>query len=504
MFARKSKVLFQILTTFSFLSFLMLNKVSHSTAQQAYFWSEQQEIPEYYDNTEEPPYLIADQNFTVHAFNAQPLDLSETNSQRAIFYRQWNIESGWSFPNDIFFDPNGGNMDLIGVNADQTGKVHMVFQSNNERLYYSQAFLGQANSAISWSTPVLLATDSLNVRPGLANVGAISTDNSGNNIVVVYAGIQEGNGLYFTHSADQGLSWSRPYPLYLTDNESMPVTDPKLYLGESGLFHAVWSTFESTGFGGPGFYANFDPIRNIWSIPIELDIPGIRTPSVIEYAGDVIVSYHHFNVNGNMWRQSSDGGKTWTYPSQISIRHQGTNGAVSFVVDSDNALHAFFGERIDDNNHGMWHSILIDTIWTNPEAVVRGPQVKDSIGGNGFDPRSARAIVSNGNVILVTWGTDGAAGENGAWYSYKRFPSPELPALTLPVPSVIAPAISTDSLTVPANNVDSNGTNITLENYRDSPRSPWNPQVSIFLGVVPVILVLVVVVLVHYLSRENK
>ena len=54
------------------------------------------------------------------------------------------------------------------------------------------------------------------------------------------------------------------------------------------------------------------------------------------------------------------------------------------------------------------------------------------VGSNGFGPRSARAVVSNGNVILVTWGTDGFQGTNGAWYSYKKIDAPELPTELLP------------------------------------------------------------------------
>ncbi len=491
--------------SFVLLLFLLIRNGPFPAAQHDYFWSGQQKISEYYADTEEPPYLIADQDFTVHAFNSQPLDLSVLDSPNVIVYRQWNIESGWSFPNDIFFDPRGRSMDLIGVTDDQSGKVHMVYQSNIQDVFYAQAFLGQANNANSWSAPVLLATGSANIRPGVANVGAISTDQSGEDIIVVYAGTLDGSGLYFTRSTDGGLNWSNPDPIYLTGDETMLVTDPKLYLGESGIFHLVWSTFDSSGFGGPGYYANFNPMTNTWSVPVALDTPGIRTPSVIEYEGTVIVSYYHGDVNGNWWRQSKDGGITWTFPSQIAPRHHGTNGAVSFVVDSDNTLHAFFGERIDDNNHGMWHSIWANTAWTNPEAVVRGPQIKDVIGGNGFDPRSARAVVSNGNLILVTWGTDGAAGENGAWYSYKRLTSPELPSLPLPVPTIIAGVVPTQSLAMPTNTGDSNGEpDRVLQNYGDSPRSVWNPQAIILISVIPVVLILVAILFVHYRSHENK
>jgi hypothetical protein len=107
---------------------------------------------------------------------------------------------------------------------------------------------------------------------------------------------------------------------------------------------------------------------------------------------------------------------------------------VSFAIDSNNVMHAFFGQRNNDNNHGMWHIIWLGNSWSNSESIVRGPQIRDAIGGEGFDPRSANAVISNGNVLLVTWGTDGAAGENGAWYSYTILDTPELPLVPLPTP----------------------------------------------------------------------
>jgi hypothetical protein len=286
----------------------------------------------------------------------------------------------------------------------------------------------------------------------------------------------------------------------------MIVTDPKLFVGESGLFHAVWTTFQDTGFGGPGFYANFDPEIKAWSEPVALDVSGIRTPSVIETQGDIFVSYYHENVNGNWWRRSNDGGITWSLPEQISPQHVGTNGAVSFAVDSGNVLHAFFGERIDENNHGIWHFTFTGATWGNLEAVVRGTQRRERTGGNGFDPRSARAVIVNGNIALVTWGTDGFAGTNGAWYSYKRLDSPELPAVILESPTIVPRSTST-SVMVPTETIVISGA--TPENntdvFKESPEFMQSPQTSIIIGVVPVVLLLLgMVVMYYFLQDKNK
>jgi hypothetical protein len=484
---------------------LLTLNVSPSKAQGAFFWSEQQRIPEYPDATEEPPYLIADMNHTVHAFNSQPLNLDEPDTPSVVFYRQWSLENGWTYPNDILYDPAGYSLNILGATSDQTGRVHLIILKNGD-LYYTQNYLANAGDAVSWPAPSLIAGDVSSYGPGNEIVSAIAISPDGNEIVVIYAGQQEGKGLYYTHSADAGDSWSDPYPIYLTGDPSVVVTDPKLIAGESGLFHAVWTTFLKDGSGGPGYYANFNPETNIWTDPMELDVPGIRTPSVIETQGNIFVSYYHQNVNGNWWRKSSDEGKTWSLPEQISTQHLGTNGAVSFVLDGKNVLHAFFGERINDLNHGMWHATFKDSTWGNLEAVVRAPQRRDRIGGNGFDPRSARAVIVNGNIALVTWGTDGFAGTNGAWYSYKRLDTPELPTVVLDSPTQVAsilPTSTSESPTPSLSPTPSEAVNADL--FKNTQEFTQNPQMSIFIGVIPVLLLLAGMIIIYYLfARQNK
>jgi hypothetical protein len=286
----------------------------------------------------------------------------------------------------------------------------------------------------------------------------------------------------------------------LTGDDMILVTDPKLYVGESGLIHAVWSTFLDTGFGGPGFYANFNLETKSWSEPVALDVPGIRTPSVIESQGAIFVSYHHVNVNGNWWRKSVDGGKTWTFPKQFSARHVGTNGEVSFVVDGANVLHAFFGERTRDQIHGIWHLTYDGTTWSNLDAVVRGPSVHAPVGGAGFDPRSARAVIVNGNIAMVTWGTDGFAGTNGAWYSYRRLDAPELETVVLSSPTTIPVSTATSPVLIATSATAVNAINDLGSN---PPTSTPNPQASILAGILPALLVLVATVI-TFIVIQNR
>lgn len=484
--------------------FLSFSNVSQPKAQAAYFWSEQEKIPNYYPMGEQPPYMIADQNHTIHAFNSQPLDLEDENSPKALFYRQWTQDGGWTSPIDILFDSGGGNIEILDVTSTSSGLVYLIYQKNFADIYFTYAYIADAGRSTAWASSILIAGQSTHVALGFTGVGAIVSDGLGT-IVVIYSGSESGQGLYSTHSSDYGNNWARSYPVYLTGDDSVLVTDPALSIGESGIIHGVWTTFQEDGFGGPGYYANFYPDAVAWSESTELDVPGIRTPSVTEFKSDVFVSYYHFSTNGNWWRRSSDGGNTWTPPSQLSPRHVGTNGRVSFVVDSTDTLHAFFGGRINDLNHGMWQSTWMEGSWTTPQAIVRGPQIVDVPGGNGFDPGAARAVISNGNLVLVTWGTDGFAGLNGAWYSYKMLNIPALPSQLYPVPTldVIAPpTINTPEELI---QVESTSTPITLltENDRQPSGLLLNPQTSIFSGVVLALILVIGILILTTLSRSQ-
>ena len=218
---------------------LLFVNVSQPKAQASSFWSEQKRIPDYPDFAHEPPFMIADQNNTVHAFNAQPLHADEADSPQAIFYREWTKEGGWTIPNDIIYDSTGGSLDILGVTSDSSGMVYLIFQQDFFNIYITSAYLSDAGSSTSWSPPVLIAAQSTHVGIGFEGIAAIAADNNGN-VVVIYSGSEFGKGLYSVSSSDRGVTWSNPYPVYLTGDETIIITDPALYLGQSGNFHAVW------------------------------------------------------------------------------------------------------------------------------------------------------------------------------------------------------------------------------------------------------------------------
>jgi hypothetical protein len=393
-------------------------------------WSPPETIPLYQLGTL-PPILVADQNRTVHAFSSQLVDVGGGKFLRVIFYNQWSLERGWTIPVDIIISPNK-EARVTDVFLDKNSIFHLVFFGGDQtsaNIYYSQAPATMADNSLAWSTPIIIGENA-----GDPENAAIVEDDNGA-LSVVYSGREFGNGLYGVNSTDGGENWSDPTPIFLTRGDASNISMLHVIKSESGWLHAVWGVFDIGGQGRGIYYTRSrDGIK--WSEPFLLadaqDGLGTQTPTIIEYKKTL---YALYNMTPKItMRRSSDEGKTWDDPSIIFPRHVGVNGSLSLVIDGNNQLHLFFGQRISGNPdiHGLWHSTLLNSRWTEPDALIKGPRIVDKEGLTGFDPYDARAVVSQGNVLLVTWRTDpGDIKDNGIWYSHAVINAPETPISTL-------------------------------------------------------------------------
>lgn len=481
-------------------SVIMLN-VSTLSAQEPPQWSPQQRIPDFHPATDSP-ILVTDQNRTVHAFSSQWLGQDEDDAVRAIMYNQWTLEGGWTLPIDILLPPIKTEARIKGAFLDQSGIIHVAFFAGDEdeaNIYYSRAPAVDAARAPAWSKPALVGE-----AAATPDVAALAGDDKGN-LVILYGGEQQGWGLYAAYSADGGDTWTDPVPTFLTYEELFPfalIMSP----GQSGSIHVVWDVRDLGGNGRQINYAGLNLDDRQWSEPITLAKAetgyGVLFPTVVEYGDEVVVAYSGVTI-----QRSRDGGRTWTEPVK-PFRHVGVNGIMSFVVDSKDDLHLLWAQRITGSPdiHGTWDSIWQDGRWSEPEAIVSGPQVPDQLGDKAFDPFDVRAIVSQGNVLLATWRSDPGLKGNGVWYSYKRLDAPEMAVVPLPTvaptptphpdptatPSSPTPTPKPRPIFMQPTSVDAAGS--FLNN---------NPANSLVVGLVPVVL-LMAVVFMRALIRQSR
>jgi len=435
-----------------------------------------------------PPILVVDENRTVHAFSSQWV--GATDPIKAIEYTQWTLEHGWSVPIDIVISPIN-EARVTSAYLDKKGMMHLAYFGGNGTsgdIYYTRAPAKSVGNARSWSSPILVGEDAGDPE-GAVLVG------DGQEISIVYHGKSDGNGVYVVTTKDDGNTWSDPLPIYLSDSESPYIYGIHVVESKSGWLHAIWNVYSRAGQGRGIYYARSKSGETQWSDPVllatALDGLGTQTPNIIEHDS---VIFAVFNLPPKItMRLSLDNGITWGDPVVIFPRHVGVNGSLSLVVDGNNTLHLLFGQRITGNPdiHGMWHSIWLGSRWTEPDAVIKGPRVIDKNGLTGFDPYEARAVVSQGNVLLITWRTDpGDIRDNGVWYSYSILNASELPVATLQSEDTfISPVPS--NLEVLQSPTETAGTQIVFDRKRDE-QSPlvWAGLALVFIGILRVLYML--------------
>ncbi|MCE7985834.1 MAG: exo-alpha-sialidase [Caldilinea sp. CFX5] len=490
-------------------SILMMLSITYSLsslrllAQGPTAWSPQTRIPGYADDAS-PPYLVADQNRTVHAFTSQ--QVSDEGKEIAIVYNQWTLANGWTSPIDIILSPIKHEARLLGAFLDQTGMMHLIFFGGDEteaNLYYTKAPATNMNNANVWLPPVAIGKDAL-----VPETGAIAGDDQGR-LVVVYGGVSNNAGLFSIFSTNGGDTWSEPVALFFVYEEDVLPTSLQMQLGQSGWLHMVWNMDDNFGYGRGVYYARLKVGESQWSEPVMLVSVdgglGTKTPTIIEQGGTLFAVYYNATMDGHLVIQrSEDGGQSWSQPLTPFI-HVGMNDAGSFVVDSQDQLHLLFGQRITDapDIHGMWHSVWRGGNWSGPEAVVSGPRVVDTKGDSSFDPINARAVNSQGNVLLVTWRTDFCCKPNGVWYSYKVLDTPELslaPLPTQPAPPVATPV----SILIPTVAAPTPTQSSVLSTVSKEPRNVISgPAATLLVSLAPVV-VLVSLVIVYRFAAYRR
>ncbi len=403
-------------------------------------WSKPLRIP-IYDDESTPPSLVADRNRRVHAVNGEPL--SPHTRAMAIRYRNWSVEDGWSEPIDAVKSPVGILAREPEVYLDASDTLHVVFFGGNEQkggVFHSRVAARDAGDREAWTWPSQLEAGARWAVPGGTPDGAV---------LVLYTGRRpDGHGLFEVHSLDGGGTWSTARAIASPQKTAGLMPHGTRFIADrAGQLHAVWSLVDDRGIDQRIEYARLDSERRAWSEPAVLARREGKDykaawPSIVEYSGELILVFMDGMPATRWMRRSRDGGRTWSDPER-PFPHIGEYVFAELLIDGSDRLHIVLGNRMGECCHGMWHGRWDGDGWSELRPIVMGPKSPQ------FDPSMPSAVVSQGNVILVTWWTDtGGAPRNGAWFSYLLLDAQELPTIALastsqPAGSAAAPLIVT-------------------------------------------------------------
>lgn len=444
-------------------------------------WSVPERVPGL-SNFLESPYMFADSNGNVHAFNSQYVD-----GKVSIVYSKWDYEHGWTLPVDILL-PARGEAQIKGALLDKRGIAHLVYAVGDQyggEVLYTNAPIQEAGRASAWSTPSIIGKD--------ANMfaTAIAGDDDGN-LYVFYGGTLEGNGLYEVHSQDYGQTWSEPETVFLTNGDDLVTGSVGLLMDDNNELHIAWSNWNPPIGAQDLYYSRLDIKTDQRTEPVRLSGGGADTPTMIKYKDTLYLIYATGGIAngtaGKAMRQSSDGGRNWTNPVWAFPPAVGGNGPAALVIDSQNRLHALLANRTGDCCHGVWYSTWEGNQWSKIQAIIKGPKTPE------FDPYSPHAVISQGNVILVTWWNE--SHNNGIWYSFAKLNAPELPLVPLPTPV----ATSTPGVSVSMNAANTVEPSPAPQPVRTLPpdnsfTSSRSPTELIMLGVFPLLILVTLVIL---------
>jgi hypothetical protein len=465
------------------------------SAQQTDQWSPRERIPGSQDNAE-TPYLVVDQNRTVHVFHSQNSGGREFEVD--IVYSRWSLDQGWTEPIDILLSPLNNQARVRGAFLDQAGVIHLIFFAGDTfaaNIYYSSAPAVYAGQAFAWSKPIMIGDAA--VTPVEA---ALAGDEEGN-LIVVYSGNRDGKGIYVVASQDTGSTWSDPGLVSWSYRDDQHPFGLQLHQDPYQNLHVVWTVNNAQGNGETIEYVRLERSSSQWLPPVTLAVYKeehgyeVDHPAIVFHEGQLIFIYNDYHPPKRMMRLSSDGGRTWSEPFEAFAPTRGEYGAATFAVDSNNTLHVIFGDR--GRSLTLWHSIWRGSSWQEPEPIVPLGESNryDREHPRVFHPQRPKAVISQGNILLVTWRTDWGFGRNGTWYSYRQLDAPALPIVELPVPTSAVtptPAVIPPTST-PTPTPSPTPTPVVLNWGDDIPAAANNPTGVLAMSIIPVAVLLLIV-----------
>jgi hypothetical protein len=419
----------------------------------------------------------------------------------------------WSIPIDVFVSEPGGTVESISSSIDSTGRIYLLWTLGNKGpVYFASAPANSAASAKQWQNRTRIDVPAYRAR--------LLVDAKGTLHLLYSEFLSAEPGVYYVRSTDKGVTWSEPNWL----DPDIPIDQApaviQFALDSTGGLHAVWHYIDLSSVSSIGTwvrYAHSLDGGDNWSLPFTIDIadesptelrlpfPGLlvhgQTVHVI-WAGDESTHREH--------RFSTDAGKTWSDTVRLPGDLVGQAIGDGLGIDAAGRLHLIAQIRWPQ---GLYHMVWSEGQWSFPQLFYMiANDDKDPIGDR-IHAHNVRLAVRAGNQLVLTFTNSPGEADPLVLYAMERTLDDiaGLQPAPTPTPVAVMTAVADAPSATPVTDLAAVSSPtptpmLALPSFvDDEPLSDLDLLVARFgmwLGILPVILLVTVTVLVQVLRKR--
>ena len=365
-------------------------------------------------------------------------ELGESPTGSALFYARWDGE-GWTTPHDVLA---GGifNRVVLGLNP-VDDSLHAIWSAWPNLRHSSAYVAGRPEYPAAWSMPTEI--QDVAAEGGTAPDIAIASDGTIHVVWVARPLVNTPSEVLYSHSTDNGMTWSHSIALSGTPKESI---NPRVAVGLEGEVYAVWEEGTSPDVGTVIHYTRSRDGGRTWDPPRRLNDYSAGYVNIsVSPDGRVIVSWVILDAGisrrGRELIVSADGGDSWTGP--VAFPHGDAYGysyrPAEVAFDSMGRAHFLFFDY-EAEQFGLFH-----IMWTGNEwgSGIRIADVRQ------LEHVRARIAITRGNQVHAIWAGGASQNTYQIYTSRSQTDAPAIPSepvKSVPIPSPVA----TPTLTVTA------------------------------------------------------
>ncbi len=390
----------------------------------------------------------------------------------------------WSSPNAVLASPGGGTAKDPVVVIDQGGHMHALWSGGpTGQLFYSRSFARDASTSGGWE-----AIRNLSGDQNSGGSPALTQGQNGELYIAYTVPLNEGRGVYFISSTNQGDSWSAPTVIFDAEQAGWAqVLQTAIARDAAGRLHVAWVHTALPPATNPlgVYYAWSDDDGQTWSAPRVMASGDAGYPTLVAGGDDEVHLLWVDNLTGDphLWHARLPAGSdTWSEPKLVSgllaIAPQ-----VSVIPDDEGRLHLVGVEQTSSDSTVLFYLTWDGSRWGGRETIPLGYSV-DRLSG-------ARAVIRPQGILGVVYRVYALVSGGGRQYLAGYVERPVAALVFQPAPTFTPPPVATMEVTA---TVEATNTPQPTQDLHGTPPPPLNGDNGLRVGGILVGMAVVVII----------